>query len=228
MRRPRLIAARRRAGRRSPCRPRPACGASLRRRVRRVAAGRDREHLGGHSSPGEHEDEGEGRHVSERRELGKVPGRVEAEPEAQGHRAEDEQWSREAGDVQQRARSRASRPRACTSQSHAWAEGRTNSSAWGFVPISTRAMTASAASATAMPATSSSESTGPSGTRRPRETSQPAATTRAKSASASRGQWVAASDAGLIAASSPQGHAPMTAKSMNTAPAKSQKPSLRR
>ena len=77
--------------------------ASVRRRVRRVAAGRDGEHLGGHCGPGEHEDEGKGRHVSERRELGKVPGRVEAEPEAQGHRAEDEQWPREAGDVEQRA-----------------------------------------------------------------------------------------------------------------------------
>src|SRR5581483_5668969 len=59
-------------------------------RVRGVAAGGDGEELRRGGGPAECEDDGHDRYVADRGQLGEVPGGVEAEPETDGERAEEE------------------------------------------------------------------------------------------------------------------------------------------
>src|SRR5581483_4594569 len=60
-----------------------------RRRVRRVAAGGERDELRGRGRPGERDDEGGGRRVAVREEREHVPGGVRAEPVAARERPEE-------------------------------------------------------------------------------------------------------------------------------------------
>ena len=72
----------------------PRGGRSAARGIRRVAAGRDCGQLGRPCQPAEDEKEGHNRDVADRREFHKVPGRVEAESEAEHERAEQDERAR--------------------------------------------------------------------------------------------------------------------------------------
>ena len=127
-----------------------------RARIRRIAAGGEREQLARAGGPGECDDEARQRRVAERVEPGHVPRRIEAEAVAGRERPEQERRARRsrAGGRPRGSRARLAAPAAARATRAARAGGR--SSANGFVATTSRPTTPSASSAAAWPASSSS------------------------------------------------------------------------